>query len=84
MNKEEIIEKLKPIVKPFVKNEEAFANLTDKTDFITDLNINSANLVDIVLDIEEVFNIEIDNESMEKMLNIENTITIIQAKLKVK
>ena len=38
MNKQEIIEKLKPIVKPFVKNEEAFANLTDKTDFITDLN----------------------------------------------
>lgn len=84
MNKEEIIEKLKPIVKPFVKNEEAFANLTDKTDFITDLNINSANLVDIVLDVEEAFGIEIDNESMEKMLNIENTIEIIQTKLALK
>ena len=84
MNKEEIIEKLKPIVKPFVKNEEAFANLTDKTDFITDLNINSANLVDIVLDVEEAFGIEIDNESMEKMLNIENTIAIIQTKLALK
>ena len=84
MNKEEIIEKLKPIVKPFVKNEEAFANLTDKTDFITDLNINSANLVDIVLDVEEAFEIEIDNESMEKMLNIENTIAIIQNKLSKK
>ncbi|NHN25796.1 acyl carrier protein [Flavobacterium jejuense] len=84
MNKEEIIEKLKPIVAPFVKNEVAFANLTDKTDFITDLNINSANLVDIVLDIEEAFEIEIDNESMEKMLNIENTIAIIQTKLEEK
>ena len=84
MNKEEIIEKLKPIVKPFVKNEEAFTNLTDKTDFITDLNINSANLVDIVLDVEEAFEIEIDNESMEKMLNIENTIAIIQNKLSEK
>lgn len=84
MNKEEIIEKLKPIVKPFVKNEEAFATLSDKTDFITDLNINSANLVDIVLDVEEAFGIEIDNESMEKMLNIENTIQIIQSKLALK
>lgn len=81
MNKQEIIEKLKLIVKPFVKNEEAFINLTDKTNFITDLNINSANLVDIVLDVEEAFDIEIDNESMEKMLNIENTIAIIQSKL---
>ncbi len=84
MNKQEIIEKLKPIVKPFVKNEEAFANLSDKTDFITDLNINSANLVDIVLDVEEAFGIDIDNESMEKMLNIENTIEIIQSKLALK
>ena len=81
MNKEEIIEKLKPIVKPYVTNEDAFTNLTDKTSFITDLNINSANLVDIILDVEEVFNIVIDNESMEKMIDIENTIVIIQTKL---
>jgi acyl carrier protein len=84
MTKEEIVERLKPIVKPFVKDEEAFQNLTEKTDFITDLNINSANLVDIVLDVEEAFDIEIDNLSMEKMLNVENTIAIIQEKLQEK
>lgn len=81
MNKEEIIEKLKPIVKPFVKEEDAFNNINEHTHFITDLNINSANLVDIVLDVEEAFDIEIDNESMEKMLDLENTITVIQTKL---
>ncbi|MCG9793292.1 acyl carrier protein [Flavobacterium algicola] len=80
MNREEIIEKLKPIVEPFVNDEEAFANLTDKTNFITDLNINSANLVDIILDVEDAFSIVIDNESMEKMTDIENTIAIIQTK----
>lgn len=80
MNKEEIIQKLKPIVKPFVNDEEAFANLTDKTNFITDLNINSANLVDIILDVEDAFGIVIDNESMEKMIDVENTIAIIQTK----
>ncbi|WP_339886780.1 acyl carrier protein [uncultured Flavobacterium sp.] len=81
MNKEEIIEKLKPIVKPFVKDDEAFNNINENTHFITDLNINSANLVDVVLDVEEAFDIEIDNESMEKMLDLENTIAIIQTKL---
>jgi acyl carrier protein len=84
MNKEEIIEKLKPIVKPFVNDEVAFNSINEKTHFITDLNINSANLVDIVLDVEEAFDIIIDNESMEKMLDLENTITIIQAKLTAK
>ena len=84
MNKEEIIEKLKPIVKPFVKDETAFNAINEKTHFITDLNINSANLVDIVLDVEEAFSIEIDNESMEKMLDLEQTILIIQEKLSAK
>lgn len=84
MTKEQIIEKLKPIVKPFVKEKEAFENLTEKTDFINDLNINSANLVDIVLDVEDAFKIVIDNESMEKMLTVESTVAIIQSKLSEK
>ena len=45
---------------------EAFDNLTEQTDFLNDLKINSANLVDVVLDIETTFDIIIDNESMEK------------------
>ena len=57
MNKPEIIDKLKVIVKPYVKNQEAFDNLTEQTDFISDLQINSANLVDVILDIEEKFDI---------------------------
>ena len=80
MNKEETIEKLKGIVKPYIKNDEAFRNLTEDTDFIKDLQINSANLVDIILDIEEAFGIEIDNQSMEKMLNIKAALEIIETK----
>ena len=81
MEKTAIIEQLKTIVKPFVKNEEAFQNINENTDFITDLNINSANLVDIVLDVEEAFHIEIDNQSMEKMLTVKATLAIIETKL---
>ncbi len=81
MNKVEIIEKLKALVKPYIKNQEAFDNLTETTDFITDLKINSANLVDVILDIEEVFDIEIDNASMERMLDVKSAIEIIEIKL---
>jgi acyl carrier protein len=84
MKNEEILEKLKTIVKPFVKNDEAFENLSEETDFITDLQINSANLVDIVLDTEEAFGIEIDTASMEKMVSIRATLEIIKTKLAVK
>ena len=78
----EIIDKLKHIIKPFVNDPNAMENISGSTDFIADLKINSANLVDIVLDVEEAFKIEIDNESMEKMLTMEATLNIIKSKLK--
>ena len=81
MEKDEMIEKLKAIVKPYIQDESAFQNMSESTDFINDLKINSANLVDVVLDVEDEFDIEIDNESMEKMLDVSSAIDIIQSKL---
>ncbi len=82
MEKELLIEKLKEIVKPYVQDQVAFEQLTEETDFINDLKVNSANLIDIVLDVEDVFDIEIDNESMEQMLDVKKAIEIIQSKMK--
>ncbi len=82
MKKEEIIDKLKLIIKPYTTNTEAFENLTEDTDFINDLNINSANLVDIILDIEENFEVVIDNTDMERMLDVKTAVEIITTKLK--
>jgi len=84
MNREETIEKLKGIVKPYIQNQEAFDNLTESTDFIKDLQINSANLVDVILDIEEEFDIVIDNESMERMIDVKSAMEIIETKLSKK
>ena len=81
MDKKETIEKLKNIIKPYIQNQEAFDNITENTNFINDLQINSANLVDVILDIEEEFDIIIDNESMERMIDVKTTIEIITTKL---
>ncbi len=84
MNKEALIVSLKEIVKPYVRNDEGFANLTEETDFLNDLKINSANLVDVILDIETAYDIIIDNESMEKMLTVKAAMDIITSKLSEK
>ena len=76
-----MIEKLREIVKPYVQNEEAFNVLTEETDFIRDLKINSANLVDVVLDVEDEFDITIDDSSMEKMLTVKAALEIVNEKL---
>ena len=81
MTRKELITSLKKIIKPYSQNQQAFKNISEGTDFINDLKINSANLVDIILDVEDEFGIEIDNESMEKMLSVKSAIDIIETKL---
>ncbi|MHA4894960.1 acyl carrier protein [Pedobacter sp. PWIIR3] len=84
MTNEELILRLKPIVSNYAQNKAALENINQETDFIKDLKINSANLVDVVLDVEEEFDIVIDNESMEKMLSVGAAVEIIEDKLKDK
>lgn len=81
MDKEEIITRLKPIVSTYAEVKDGLENLDETTDFIRDLKINSANLVDIVLDVEEEFGIVIDNLSMEKMLSVGAAVEIIETKI---
>lgn len=81
MDKEALVAKLKEIVTPYTQDKEALANIGPSTDFIKDLKINSANLVDVILDVEEEFDIEIDNQEMTRMLTVNETIAIIEAKL---
>ena len=84
MEKETLIAKLKTIVKPYIQDEEAFKNLSETTDFVNDLKINSANLVDVILDVEDVFDIRIENEDMEKMLSVKAAMDIVNEKLAAK
>ena len=81
MDKHEIITRLREIISLYTENKDALENINEQTDFITDLKINSANLVDIVLDIEENFSISIDNDSMARMLNVKATVDVIESKL---
>lgn len=81
MNENEILIRLREVVRPYAKNPEALETMTESTDFLNDLKINSAHLVDVVLDIEEAFDIEIDNDSMEEMLTVRSATNVIQTKL---
>lgn len=81
MDKLEIISDLKLVLTPYAEDKAALENLNGETDFIKDLKMNSANLVDVVLDVEEKFNIEIDNDSMSKMLTVKAAVEVITLKL---
>lgn len=80
METNEIIYCLKKIVAPYVQNASAFENFGKETDFVRDLEINSANLVDIVLDVEDEFDIAIENDAMDNMLTVKDAVQLIKAK----
>lgn len=83
MEQQEIINRLKEIIKTYVQDKEAFAAITPTTHLINDLKINSAHVVDIILDTEEAFDIEIDDEAAEKMLTVQAAVDIVSEKLGV-
>ena len=84
MTNDELIAKLKTIVQPYIQDEEGFKNLNEDTDFINDLKINSANLVDVILDVEDEFDIRIENDDMEKMISVKAAMDIVNEKLAAK
>lgn len=82
MTKEEIKSRLKDIVKTYIPEEVDFEELDADSDFLQDLKINSAHLIDIILDVEDAFDIEISDEEAEEMLTVEKTVSLIENKLK--
>ena len=59
-------------------------DITPESHFIQELNINSANLVDIVLDVEDAFDIILENEEMDQMQTVQDALGIIDGKLNMK
>ena len=81
MNQTEVFDKVKEIVAPYCKNEEGLAQASDTTTFLGDLSINSARLVDIVIDFEDAFDIEVSDQEADKIQNFGDAVGLIMEKV---
>ena len=81
MERRAILEELKKVLYPYTENKELLQHITDDTNLVKDLKINSANLVDIIIDAEARYNIEIDFDSAEKIIKVGDCINAIAAKM---
>ncbi|MDB4902834.1 MAG: acyl carrier protein [Mucilaginibacter sp.] len=84
MTRKEILDELKKVIAPYTTNKEMLDSINDQTDLIKDLKINSANLVDIIIDAEAKYQIEIDYDSADKMINVGTCIDVISEKISQK
>ena len=78
---QEVFEKVVKILTPYVKNQEALDSVTGKTHILDDLKVNSARLVDVVLEFEDAFDIEIADEDVDSVETVGNAVELIEAKL---
>ncbi len=77
-------EELKTIVAQYLPDDVDASAISVESDFIQELNINSANLVDIVLDVEDAFDIMLENDDMDGMKTVSDAIRIIESKINSK
>ncbi len=81
MTTEDIYAKLVPIVKTYLPEDVNESAITPTSDLTRELNINSAHLVDVVLDVEDAFDVEFDNADMESLRTLNDAVAIIQKKI---
>ena len=81
MSQDEIFEQVVKILTPYVKNQEALDAVTLSTHILDELKVNSARLVDVVLEFEDAFDIEIADEDVDSVETVGNAVELIASKL---
>ncbi len=79
MVQEQVFEKVVSILKPFVKAPEALEGLSMDSSLVKDLKVNSARLVDIVLEIEDTFGLAIADADADNVKTVGDAVRLIQA-----
>lgn len=81
MERSAIHAKVIDILKKYTRKPEVWDTATDDSKILQDLKINSARLVDITLELEDTFDIEVDNDAMDRIVTIKDTVDIVAEKL---
>ncbi len=81
-----LFEELKLIMGEYMDHESKLklAVANDDTDFVNDLNMDSIDMVDIVIKVENQYGIEIKNETIAKLNTVGKCLDVIMAKLQEK
>lgn len=84
ISREELSEKLKGIVLSYIPEEEMPENIDYNMDLINDLGVNSMHLIDIVIDVENEYDITISDEELQSMNSLNKVLDVLMKKLEDK
>jgi len=80
MTRDEILKKVKKITSEQLGIDES--QITPEAKFVDDLGADSLDTVELVMALEEEFNLEISDEEAEKLTTVQKVIDYIESHLK--
>jgi len=81
VSRDEVFAKVIEIVSPFAKDKDALGSVTEETNILQDLKVNSARLVDVILDFEDEFDIEVEDEDADAVNTVGDAVNLIMEKV---
>ncbi|SFR47287.1 acyl carrier protein [Robiginitalea myxolifaciens] len=75
---------LRELIAPYLPEDVSLDSLQPDSNLISELNINSSHLVDLVLDIEDQYDIRLEDTEMQQMQTVTDALHLIDNKLKAK
>ncbi len=79
MNQEDIYNNVVRIVAKHAKDIDALKAIRPETHILNDLKVNSARLVDIVLDFEDTFDVEISDDDADRIATVGDAVSLVKA-----
>lgn len=76
MNEEEILVELKKVLMDEFEVDEE--KITPNASFYEDLELDSLDAIDLIVTMNNVYNIDVDNKSMEEILTIQQLIDTVK------
>lgn len=81
MKREDVFDRVVAIISPFAKDKEALEEVSEDTDILQDLKVNSARLVDVILDFEDEFDIAVEDEDADAVNTVGDAVDLILGKI---
>jgi len=82
MNEQQILDKFIDIIEEYAEiDKEKLKKSSRKTNIISDLMVNSARLVDIIIKAEDTFDIQIDDDEADSIITVGDAVDVVSKKL---
>ena len=81
MDRAEIKERVIALLKTYTRNKEVWETASEDSSILSDLKVNSARIVDVVIDLEDEFEIDIQDSSIDFIVTIGDMIRAVEKQL---